>query len=212
MNVMKVCDSSKESALEEYLGIPGYVDKTAHIREIFKDGLLISMIARPPRFGKTSMLSAMQAFLEWDYDNPGAIARHEELFTGRAVLEDADFCRENMGRWPVIALSFSLMEGCAFGETLCQIARELEREWGRHRFLLKSERLSPELRKMAQEHCVQVACADATAADQLLVRNQVCLHVLERALFEHFGRQAARPLRTHGGGKGVLRRIPIGRR
>lgn len=187
---MKVCDSSKENPLEEYLGLPGYVDKTAHIREIFKDGLLISLIARPPRFGKTSMLRAMQAFLELDYEEPGSTARQEKLFKDSALLEDADFCRENMGRWPVVAFSFTAVEGRTFSEALCQIAREVEREWVRHRSLLKSERLSPELRKMAQELCVQVACADAAAADQLLVQIQTCLRVFERALFEHFGRRA----------------------
>lgn len=100
-----------------------YVDKTKHLRAILDDGSLAKLITRPRRFGKSLMMSTLQSFLETDYENPSSSERQERLFSGIDVMKDRGFCQANMGKWPVIALSFKDVDGSTFAQALNQLAR-----------------------------------------------------------------------------------------
>ena len=127
-----------------------YVDKTAAIRETLYDGNLVSLITRPPRFGKTLLLSTLQAFLELNYTDPSDCERPAALFRGLAVVDDTAFCDEHLGRWPVIHLALTETAASDFATSvnalslvIADVARSFE-------FLLQSDRLIQSDKKYLQ--------------------------------------------------------------
>ena len=162
-----------------------YVDKTRFIRSIMNDTGETSLYTRPRRFGKTLMMSAIRAFLEMDYSNPGDETAARELFSGLAILEDEAFCREHLAKWPVIHLSLKDAEGESFTESaenlrhiLCECAK-------RHRLLAFSEKVLPEDRE-------DIRCLldlDKTPLEEALPLMRRSVALLEKALHVHFGRR-----------------------
>ena len=77
-----------------------YVDKTGLIREWWKGGDAVTVIARPRRFGKTLNMSMLNCFFSNRYAGRG------DLFEELKVWEDPEL-REEQGKWPVLFLSFA---------------------------------------------------------------------------------------------------------
>lgn len=124
-----------------------YVDKTRFIREIFNDSGRVSLYTRPRRFGKTLMLSTIRDFLEMDYRNPENTERHLRLFDGLDICSDVDFCREHLGRWPVINLTFKEVEGLDFETAADNLRSAVAAEVSRFGFLKDSSKLSESSRE-----------------------------------------------------------------
>lgn len=80
-----------------------YVDKTAFLREWWESGDEVTLIARPRRFGKTLVMSMVEAFFSVEYANRG------DLFEGLSIWEEETY-RKLQGTYPVISLSFR--HGC----------------------------------------------------------------------------------------------------
>ena len=98
-----------------------YVDKTRGIAALLEDDCGPLLLTRPRRFGKTLTMDTLRCFLELDYREPGRTSLQEELFAGLEIAEDPDLraCRERfMGQHPVVALSFSTVEGENFTQAL----------------------------------------------------------------------------------------------
>ncbi|MBQ9273400.1 MAG: AAA family ATPase, partial [Succinivibrio sp.] len=100
-----------------------YIDKTAHLKEIYAqhikpDGKAtidkVLLFTRPRRFGKTLTLSMLKNFFELNYQNPEDRSRAEILFRGLAISEDKEFCEKYLGRYPVISLSLKNVDGDNF--------------------------------------------------------------------------------------------------
>ena len=92
-----------------------YVDKTPFIKTVFKDNKADAMlITRPRRFGKTLTMSTFYDFLALNPENPGDVSRQKKWFKDTKILEDKEFCREYMGKFPVIFISLKAVSGSDF--------------------------------------------------------------------------------------------------
>ena len=85
-----------------------YVDKTEIIYELVHDTKnKVTLFTRPRRFGKTLMMSMMENFLN-------IRKKSESIFSGLAITEHEDFCREWMNQYPVLFVSFKDAESETF--------------------------------------------------------------------------------------------------
>lgn len=120
-----------------------YVDKTGFIRTVFQDySSKIMLITRPRRFGKTLTMSTFCDFLSMDPSNPGDVSRQEKWFQGTSILDDHDFCREHMGRYPVIFITLKTVEGKNFADAYHQLASTVYTMYAKFRYLADSDHLS----------------------------------------------------------------------
>ena len=112
-----------------------YVDKTAFIREWWENQDVVTLIARPRRFGKTLNMSMLERFFSAEYKGQG------EIFKSFPIWNDKKY-RELQGTYPVIALSFADVKEVSFSaarEKICQI---IKMAFGKYRFLLDSDFLA----------------------------------------------------------------------
>ena len=80
-----------------------YVDKTALINSILKDGASVNLFARPRRFGKTLNMSMLRYF--FDFENR---EENKRLFENLNISE-SEYASEQ-GKYPVIFVSFKNIE------------------------------------------------------------------------------------------------------
>ena len=109
-----------------------YVDKTEFIREWWENQDVVTLIARPRRFGKTLNMSMLERFFSVEYKGQG------KIFEGLSIWKDKTF-QELQGTYPVIALSFADVKEVTFPtarEKICQIIKMV---FGKYRFLLDSD-------------------------------------------------------------------------
>ena len=97
-----------------------YVDKTSYIHEMAKPGTKFYFLSRPRRFGKTLLVSTMEAYFQG----------RRELFRGLAIdsLEPGEW-----ERYPVLRLdlsSFKVTDRGALDAKFEELFSSLEREWG----------------------------------------------------------------------------------
>ena len=128
-----------------------YVDKTNFIKEWWDNQDIVTLIARPRRFGKTLNMSMLEQFLSVQYRGRG------DLFEGLSIWEEEDY-RNLQGTFPVISLSFADVKESAFEgarKKICQIIRDL---YDRHDYLLASEQLNENERERSEERRVGKEC------------------------------------------------------
>lgn len=118
-----------------------YVDKTVFIKPVMTTGKKVRLITRPRRFGKTLFMDMLKSFLQLDWKQPRSMEGHQKLFAGLAVMEEPDFCRDYMGQFPVVSLTFKDVEGADYGQAYAAFAALLESKVAPYRFLLESPRL-----------------------------------------------------------------------
>lgn len=112
-----------------------YVDKTDFIRQIVEEGSLVTMFPRPRRFGKTLNLSTLRYFFE---KTEGNIYR--PLFEGKRIEQWKDYDKYQ-GKYPVIFITLKDCKGDTYPETLKLLAIALQKEFIRHKYLLKDDQL-----------------------------------------------------------------------
>ena len=104
-----------------------YIDKTAHLKEIYAQHIKadgkstidkVLLFTRPRRFGKTLTLSMLKNFFELNYENPEDRSRAQRLFQGLAISEDKEFCNRHLGRYPVILISLKTISGPTYEKAL----------------------------------------------------------------------------------------------
>ena len=100
-----------------------YVDKTALIRTVFlENGADVLLITRPRRFGKTLTMSTFYDFLALNPENPGDVSRQENWFRDTEIFSDREFCRDYMGKFPVIFLTLKSVASSNFNDSYNQLA------------------------------------------------------------------------------------------
>ena len=110
-----------------------YIDKTGLIEQLLGQWGKVNLFTRPRRFGKTLNMSMLRYFFE--------IGTDKTLFDGLSISENAELCREYMGKFPVIFLSFKDVEGLTLEQARYSLAEKIAKEAKRFRFLLESDRL-----------------------------------------------------------------------
>ena len=109
-----------------------YVDKTAFIREWWENQDVVTLIARPRRFGKTLNMSMLERFFSVEYREQG------EIFESLSIWEDERY-RELQGTYPVIAVSFADVKEVSFPAARDKICQIIKMVYGKYRFLLDGD-------------------------------------------------------------------------
>lgn len=113
-----------------------FIDKSCLIQELLEtEGVQVTLITRPRRFGKTMAMSMMSEFFDIRKDS-------EALFQGLEIAEKESLCRAWMNQWPTVFLSFKIVDGLDFTSAYEQLASVLAETYKEHLYLLESERLS----------------------------------------------------------------------
>src|SRR5574344_1347770 len=130
-----------------------YVDKTAILKSLFDDlsGNDVTLITRPRRFGKTLTMSLLNYFLSMNYANPDDKSLQLQLFKDTSLIKDTDFCIKHMGQYPVIAISFKDVDFDTFEPSYRLLASKIAELVGKFEFLLDSEKLSTEDKKICKK-------------------------------------------------------------
>lgn len=113
-----------------------YVDKTAMIRDLLRNRAEVTLFTRPRRFGKSLNMSMLKYFFQPD--------GNKEIFDGLDIMKEKELCEQYMGKFPVVSMSLKDIDAGSY-ETAFQMAvRLVNKEAGRHRYLLDSEKLTQE--------------------------------------------------------------------
>ena len=112
-----------------------YVDKTDFIRRLDESNHKIFLFPRPRRFGKTLNMMMLRRYFEISEKSKAP------LFEGLKITEWEQF-DYHLGRYPVIWLSFKDIKQQNWIDSYASILLLLQSEYGRHRYLETSPRLS----------------------------------------------------------------------
>ena len=121
-----------------------YVDKTHFITEWIREGTKITLITRPRRFGKTTLLSTVRMFFDPRY------AEHPEYFSKLRVWQD-ERSRSMFGSTPVISTSFGGCKGIDYKQSIRGMMGQLDTMYAHHEYLLDSPRLTEEDKETFKE-------------------------------------------------------------
>ena len=146
MPKMKKINIGDELFSEYILKNRYYVDKTLFIKEIFyADASKVLLLTRPRRFGKTLTMSTFYEFLRINPsnpDNPEDTSYQQKLFKDTQIYQDQEFCQENMGKYPVIFITFKDVTGDTYELAYKQLAEVIYSEIrGKFKYLLSSNNL-----------------------------------------------------------------------
>lgn len=150
-----------------------YVDKTHFISEWIKNGTKITLITRPRRFGKTTLLSTVRMFFDPRYKE------HPEYFSELRVWQD-EKSRSMFGSTPVISTSFGSCKGIDYKQSVRGMMTQLGSMYGHHEYLLDSPRLSEEDKRLFEKTREAFFYNDTNYIEGAI--NNLC-----RMLYKHFG-------------------------
>ena len=122
-----------------------YVDKSLFIKEIIEIGSKAILIPRPRRFGKTLNISMLKYFFEkTDYDNCF-------LFENLSIWNERDKYKTHQGQYPVIFITFKDVNSNNWELCYEHLNNTVISEYKRHRYLLDSDCLYDEDKKLFQQ-------------------------------------------------------------
>lgn len=121
-----------------------YVDKTHFITEWLREGTKITLITRPRRFGKTTLLSMVRMFFDPRY------AEHPEYFSKLRVWQD-ERSRSMFGSIPVISTSFGGCKGIDYKQSIRGMMGQLDTMYIHHEYLLDSPKLTAKDKKAFED-------------------------------------------------------------
>ena len=111
-----------------------YVDKTLFIKELIDKKGKVNLFTRPRRFGKTLTLSMVQYFFEKQKGSA-------YLFDGLNIMYAGEKYSSEINKYPVINITLKNVECSKYEDSFKMLRKELIREFGRHSYLLKSNKL-----------------------------------------------------------------------
>lgn len=117
-----------------------YVDKTQFISEWMFSEAKVTLITRPRRFGKTTMISTVEYFLD------PRLSGHPEYFEKLNVWRTSRV-REWYGKIPTVSVSFGSCKGANYNQAMKGISNSFFMMYDAHSELLKSSRLSEDDRE-----------------------------------------------------------------
>ncbi len=147
-----------------------YIDKTKFIKEAYESGIKVSLITRPRRFGKTLNLSTLRYFFEKTPED------NSHIFTNTHIWQEKEFCAKNLGKYPVIFLTFKDIKETSWELCYDRIIRLIIKEYARHFSALKSSLDSYEQKEY--ESIMQNTANQATISDSL--------YSLSQLLYKHY--------------------------
>ena len=154
-----------------------YVDKTGFIADLLRDWGEVNLFTRPRRFGKTLNMSMLKCFFE--------IGTDKSLFDGLKLAENKELCAEYQGQFPVIFISLKSVDGLTFEAATAALRRLIGREASRFGFLLQSDQLDTDDKKLYRA-LTAVENGTFSMADDVLADS---LKTLSQLLAKHYGRK-----------------------
>ncbi|MCI6796871.1 MAG: AAA family ATPase, partial [Succinatimonas sp.] len=119
-----------------------YVDKTSFIKDLMNDGKQTLLFTRPRRFGKTLTQSMLKEFLCLNYEaRPDHDEKLHKLFDHLQVSSDPEFCKQHMGRYPVIFVSFKGIDQPYFEGMRSELIRLVRTLYRSFAFLLEGGKI-----------------------------------------------------------------------
>jgi len=112
-----------------------YVDKTLLIRDLIDDHNMVTLFARPRRFGKTLALNMLKTFFEKTDEDTA------KYFANRKIWQCGEKYRQLQAAFPVIMLTFKDVKLDGWAESQEAILFVIEDEYKRHPELLESTKL-----------------------------------------------------------------------
>ena len=149
-----------------------YVDKTDFIREWWESMDVVTLIARPRRFGKTLNMSMLEEFFSLKYADRG------DLFEGLSIWKEEKY-HELQGTYPVIALSFANVKETNIDTTKQRICQLIKNLYSDYSFLSDSEKLTGIDKDFIRKIAADMNEADATMA----------IYQLSKCLYQHYGKK-----------------------
>ena len=156
-----------------------YVDKTEMITELLHNWGEVNLFTRPRRFGKSLNMNLLQSFLEIGCD--------KSLFNGLKVSREKELCEEYMGKFPVISLTLTNVEGLNFESARKSLKNPLGMEAWRLSALAESSRLTEEEKNSYKALTVVDDHGDFKMSDATMEKALLILTVL---LEKHYGKKA----------------------
>ncbi len=163
-----------------------YIDKTPVIKDVFSDSLCkVMLVTRPRRFGKTLLMNTFANFLKINPENPDDTSYQDMLFKNTRIYEDQAFCKEFMGKWPVISISFKDIGGNDFKTALGDLATAIAETAGQHKYLLQSDKLDE-----SEKDKLKVILNDDLLITLPKIKNlRNSLRQLSDLLYHHYGKK-----------------------
>ena len=113
-----------------------YIDKTMMIKDFIDERPMVSLFARPRRFGKTLNMDMLRVFFE-KTDSDTSV-----YFKNRKIWACGKRYRDYQGQYPVIYVTFKDIKCEDWESTYSLICQIFRNEVQRHRELLNSDRIS----------------------------------------------------------------------
>ena len=154
-----------------------YVDKTMFLAELLQNWGKVNLFTRPRRFGKTLNMSMLKCFFE--------IGTDKSLFDGLKIAENKELCAEYQGQFPVIFISLKSVDGLTFEAAAAALRRLIGREASRFGFLLQSNQLDIDDKKLYRA-LTAVEGGTFSMADDILADS---LKTLSQLLAKYYGRK-----------------------
>ena len=154
-----------------------YVDKTGFIADLLRDWGEVNLLTRPRRFGKTLNMSMLKCFFE--------IGTDKSLFDGLKIAENKELCAEYQGQFPVIFISLKSVDGLTFASAAASLRRLIGREASRFGFLLQSNQLDTDDKKLYRA-LTAVEGGTFSMSDDVLADS---LKTLSGLLAKHYSRK-----------------------
>lgn len=112
-----------------------YVDKSGLIKELLgTDGVQVTLITRPRRFGKTLGMSMLSEFFDIRRDS-------RELFEGLEIGRYDKLCADWMNQYPTLFVSFRGVDGLDFEDGYAMFFSVIAELYKEHIYLTESEKI-----------------------------------------------------------------------
>lgn len=165
-----------------------YVDKTRYFRRLVsRDFNVAQLMIRPRCFGKTMVLTALQAFMELNYQHPGQPNAAAELFADLDISRDRELCEKFQSQTPVVYVSFhdivqdNYEDAC---EALCRKMAGLAADYA---FLADEPRLG-QWHRESLIRMLHLADSDRPLDRRRMDMDRV-LHTLAHCLYDVYGKR-----------------------
>jgi len=176
-NFAKLVRKHEDSSWHYY-----FADKSLLIRDVLKSDADVLLFTRPRRFGKTMNMSMLSYF----FDIREA-AQNKDLFTGLKIFSatiekenQIEQCMKYQGKYPVIFLTLKDCGYNTFRESYGQIKCLISELYSKHRYLLESNRLESEKKKIYR----QILNQEATDANY-----NIAIRELTKYLHLHYNQK-----------------------
>lgn len=148
-----------------------YIDKTASIGTLVRDGAKSILFTRPRRLGKTTFQSMLRHFFDIREDS-------RDIFSGLAIMSDSEVVEKWMNKYPVIYLTFKDIGGLSFDLAMKQLQNLILHHFQSYSFLDDGN-------LGGDESTFRNIILNRPSADEL----SMSLRLLSKLLYRHYGKR-----------------------